>query len=131
MTLVQKAIGWLGWKAAGRPMHQVATPPEQEERLIRFGRMLQIQVVGYGDSKLFTQEMGSRSLLFHGSVQFAPGQKVTLRAMLQSSVHVTLTGVVAWVHQGSGGSSGQIDFQASPEDRARLVEFLELRRDRR
>jgi hypothetical protein len=129
MTFAQKAIGWLGWKAVAQPAAPAVSQSEPEP-MTRLANLLQIQVARAGDPKIFTQEMSTSSLLFHGASLFEAGETVTLRVMLQSSVHLTMQGVVAWVHEGNRGSSGQIDFQAAPEQKAPLAEFLRLRRVR-
>lgn len=127
MTLARKAIGWLGWKAA-QPAPTVAPANQEPEPLTRLANLLQIHVLRAGEPRIFTQEMSPGSLMFHGASTFEAGERVTLRMMLQSSVHLTVSGVVTWVHEGTHGSSGQIDFQASSEEKARIAEFLHLRR---
>ena len=88
-------------------------------------RVLQIQVTGL-EAKMFTQEMNHKSLIFRSSIPFEAGQELDLM-MLMRHVPLHFRGRVQWVHEGSRGHTGQIDFQLPPEQEAQLLSYVEQR----
>lgn len=130
MTLARKAFTWFGMGALARKVPEPAAQPPQDT-MVGLDRVLQIEVVRAGEVKIFTQEVGLRGLLFRGRTPFEVGEAVTMKFLLRADTVLQLVGTVQWLHQGSGGLSGQIDFQPTPEQEAQLSAFLELRKRKR